>query len=109
AIVLNALATPHPHVLPGGQAAQPELDDCGLANPHLATNEAQLALAAGRALEPALQALGFVLAAHEGAWRQQGCALQVTPAEKAIPLLAHRRDILRRRRRVAQGRPNLPH
>ena len=35
--------------------------------------------------------------------------LQLAPAEKAIPLLAHRRDILRRRRRVAQCRPNLPH
>jgi hypothetical protein len=107
AIVRGALPPPDPpHVL-GRTVGQKLIDHRRLANPNVAADEDELARALGCALEPVLQPRDGLLPPHDGARRPGGRALRRFPQAKAIPLRFHRLEILWRRRRVTQGRPNL--
>ena len=106
-IVRGALPPPDPPYAPGRTVGQKLIDHGCLANADVAADEDELARAVGGALEPVLQPRDGLLAPHDGARRQWGRVLRLFPHAKAIPLRFHRLEILRRRRRVAQGRPNL--
>jgi hypothetical protein len=107
AMLLHAHATRAPHLAPGGQAGQQQVDHGGLPHPHFATHKDELAAAAGRALAPPLQNVDFALAPHDRARRQRGRGLQAVPHLEAIALLVDRLHIVGRARRIAQGGANL--
>ena len=106
-IVLDALPPCRPPLMPGGQACQEHLDHRRLPHSRFPTDEDELTGAVGRALKPPLQGLDFALAPHQGAGRQRWGPLHVASHQKPIALPSDSFEILRRRRRVAQRRPNL--
>ena len=63
----------------------------------------------GGPLEQLLKEIGFVLAPHDGGNRQGREDIQVSSAEKSIALASDGFEVLGRRRRVAQGRPDFLH
>ena len=108
-ILLDALPPRHPHRAPDAQAGQEQIDHGRLAHPGFAADQDELAGAVGGPLEPPLQGLDFPLAAHQGSGHQRGGDLQVSSDQQPIALPFDRFEVTRRRRRVAQRRPNLLH
>src|SRR5262249_20751920 len=100
--MLDALSPPDPHAAPGSQASQEEIDHRRLANPHIATDEDELARAVDRTLEPRLQPLDDRLAPDNGAYRLWGRLFRLARHTKPIPVLGYCLEILRCLRRVTQ-------
>ena len=107
-IVLDALAPPGPHTAPCGQVGQEAIDHRRLANPHVATDQDELARTVDRLLEPHLQPRDGWLAPDDGAGRPGGRLFCLACHPKLIPMRGDRLEILRHRRRVTQRGANLP-
>jgi hypothetical protein len=92
---------PDPHPALSGSTDQKLINDRRLPNPHVPTDEDELACACGRVLEPPLQEMEFMLTPDNGTCRHRWQAIQGARQAKAIALPSHRLEIPRRRRRVA--------